>query len=252
VTPNADRADRIDFSRRSSRLEIIDTVDLGEREMSRVLRELEVVNRRLGGYSATLDAVERLAPGVSPLLVLDVGAGGGDMARELTRWGRERGRLVRVVSVDLSASAVAYARRRLDDLPDTSVVRADVFALPFAPGTFDVVVCALFLHHFPQEAAAGLLRAMHGASRRGVVINDLHRHPLAYMAFKIFARLSGFSDVVRHDGALSVLRAFRREDFEELARKTSLSAEVRWRWAFRWQAVFKGRAGVADDAEAGR
>jgi SAM-dependent methyltransferase len=231
---------RVDFSRRSSDLEIIDTTELDADAMYRVLAELDVVNRRLGGYGVTLDAIERLAPaGDSPLLILDVGAGGGDMARELIGWGRARGRHVRVVSVDLNESAVAYANRRLRDLPGAGVARADVFALPFGREAFDVVVCALFLHHFPQEEAARLISAMHAVSRHGVVVNDLHRHPLAYAGYRLFARLFRFSDVVRHDGALSVLRAFRRDDFEQLSRLSGLPIEVRWRWAFRWQAIVR-------------
>jgi SAM-dependent methyltransferase len=233
-------AGRIDFSRRSAELEIIDTTELDRHAMARVLAELDVVNRLLGGYGATLDAVERIAPpGDSPLLVLDVGAGGGDMARALIRWGRARGRRVRVVSVDINAEAVAYAHGRLGDLPDADVARADVFGLPFAPEAFDVVVCALFLHHFPQKEAARMLSAMYATSRYGVVVNDLHRHPLAYAGYKLFARVYGFSPVVRHDGALSVLRAFQREDFEELSRLSNLPIDLRWRWAFRWQAIIR-------------
>jgi 2-polyprenyl-3-methyl-5-hydroxy-6-metoxy-1,4-benzoquinol methylase len=230
----------IDFSRRSAELEIIDTTELDPQTMGRVLSDLDVVNRRLGGYRTTLEAVENVvAPGDSPLLVLDVGAGGGDMARELIRWGRARDRRVRVVSVDLSAEACVYASRRLRDLPDASVARADVLALPFAADAFDVVVCALFLHHFQQEDAARLVTAMYDRSRYGVVINDLHRHPLAYAGYVLFSRVFGLCRVVRHDGALSVLRAFRRPDFEQLARATGLRIETRWRWAFRWQAIVR-------------
>jgi ubiquinone/menaquinone biosynthesis C-methylase UbiE len=230
----------IDFSRRSAEPEIIDDMTLDRETTASVLRELAVINRYLGGYSTTLGAVEDLAgSGAAPLRVLDVGAGGGDMARALVGWGRARARRVEVVSVDLSFSAVVYARERLADLPEASVVQADVLALPFADGAFDVAICALFLHHFEQPAVARILTALDRASRLGVVVNDLHRHPLAYAGIWLLTRLFPASAIVRNDGPLSVLRAFRRADFGELARMTGLRLEARWRWAFRWRVLVR-------------
>jgi SAM-dependent methyltransferase len=234
----------VDFSERSREKEIIDDMSLDRETTAGVLRELEVVNRYLGGYSTTIAGIgELVPPGDAPLRVLDVGAGGGDMARRLVAWGRERRRPVEVVSVDLSHGAVAFARDALAALPEASVVQADVLALPFAPGSFDVAVCALFLHHFEQPAAAAILRAMFEVSRRGVVVNDLHRHPLAYAGIWALTRLLPASPVVRNDGPLSVLRAFRRDDFAELSRMTGLALEPRWRWAFRWLVLIRRSGG---------
>ena len=230
----------IDFSRRSTEREIIDDMSLDEAAMARVLGDLEVVNRYLGGYATTIGAVADLVgPGDAPVRVLDVGAGGGDMARRLVAWGRRCGRRVEVVSVDLSHGAVAFARDALAGVPEASVVQADVLALPFAPETFDVAICALFLHHFEQAQAAKILRAMFDASRRGVVVNDLHRHPLAYAGIWALTRLLPASPIVRNDGPLSVLRAFRRDDLDELARATGLPLDARWRWAFRWRVTIE-------------
>ncbi|HLU48509.1 MAG TPA: hypothetical protein VK116_10505, partial [Planctomycetota bacterium] len=42
-----------------------------------------------------------------------------------------------------------------------------------------------------------------------------------------------------NDGALSVLRAFTRRDWTDLARSAGLPRpHVRWRWAFRWEVTF--------------
>ena len=232
----------MDFSRRSTEREIIDDMTLDRREMARVLGDLEVVNTYLGGYSTTLQALPRLLPpGDGPVRLLDVGAGGGDMARRLVEWGRARGRRVEVVTVDLSFAAVEYARAALADCPEACVVQADVFALPFPDGSFDVALCSLFLHHFEQGAAARVLAALHAASRNGVVVNDLHRHPLAWAGIWTLTRLLGASPIVRNDWPLSVLRAFGRDDFRELEGATGLEMDVRWRWAFRYQVVIPKR-----------
>jgi SAM-dependent methyltransferase len=232
----------IDFSKRDPRAEIIDDMSLDRETMARVLWELSLVNRYLGGYATTLSAVAELVKSSRERVrVLDVGAGGGDTARALVDWGRERGRRVEVVSVDLSYAAVAYARDALAEVPEASVVQADVLALPFAPGAFDVAICSLFLHHFEQAAAARILQAMFEASRVGIVVNDLHRHPLAYAGIWALTHILPASRIVRNDGPLSVLRAFRREDFDELSRMTNLALEARWRWAFRWRVLARKR-----------
>ena len=161
------------------------------------------------------------------------------MARRLVAWGRAQQKQVEVVSVDLSHGAVVFARDALRGVPEATVVQADVLALPFASGTFDVALCALFLHHFEQEPAARILRALDDASRYGVVVNDLHRHPLAYAGIRALTTIFPTSEIVRNDGPLSVRRAFTREDFEDLSRRTGLDLDVRWRWAFRYQVIIR-------------
>jgi SAM-dependent methyltransferase len=75
-------------------------------------------------------------------LVLDVGCGMGRFAEVVTRWG------ARVVGVDLSVAAEVAAR----NLADRAFVamQADVFALPFAPESFDYIYSIGVLHHTPD------------------------------------------------------------------------------------------------------
>ena len=236
------------FSRRSTETEIIDDMSIEQDVMAEVLGDLSVINRYLGGYTTTLEALPALLPrGVTSVRLLDVGAGGGDMARALVDWGRSRGVRIEVVAVDLSHSAARYAYDQVRDYPEISVVQGDVLALPFLADSFDAVLCALFLHHFEQHAAARLLCAMHDVSRHGVIVNDLHRHPLAYAGIWALTRLLGATPIVRNDGPISVLRAFDRRDFDELARQTGLKLMVRWRWAFRYQVLIPKRvAGLGE------
>jgi 2-polyprenyl-3-methyl-5-hydroxy-6-metoxy-1,4-benzoquinol methylase len=79
-------------------------------------------------------------------LVLDVGCGMGRFAEVATRWG------ARVVGVDLSAAAEVAAK----NLKDREFVafQADVFALPFALESFDIIYSVGVLHHTPDCEAA--------------------------------------------------------------------------------------------------
>ncbi|MBZ5718772.1 MAG: class I SAM-dependent methyltransferase [Acidobacteriia bacterium] len=75
-------------------------------------------------------------------LILDVGCGMGRYAEVATRWG------ARVVGIDLSAAAEVAARNLADR--DFVALQADVFALPFAPESFDIIYSIGVLHHTPD------------------------------------------------------------------------------------------------------
>lgn len=80
-------------------------------------------------------------------LVLDVGCGMGRYAEVVSRWGAH------VVGIDLSR-AVEAAVRNLKGRTNASVFQADVFALPFAPESFDYIYSLGVLHHTPDCARA--------------------------------------------------------------------------------------------------
>ena len=75
-------------------------------------------------------------------LVLDVGCGMGRFAEVATRWGAE------VVAIDLSQAAEAAAVNLKDR--DAAFFQADVFQLPFQPGSFDIIYSLGVLHHTPD------------------------------------------------------------------------------------------------------
>ena len=209
-------------------------------ELGETLGELAFLNKSLGGHAATLDAVARLIPpGRREFDVLDVGSGGGDTARRIVQWARRRGLTARVHGIDLSPEAVDCARRANAGLPGLDFTVSDLFDLPVTR-RYDVVHAALVLHHLPDDAAVKALAKMYELCRLGLVINDLHRHPAAYHAIKGLTGLLSNNRLIRHDAPLSVLRAFRRRDLEDLARRAGLpSPEISWRWAFRWLMVVR-------------
>jgi SAM-dependent methyltransferase len=90
----------------------------------------------------------RAKTGLSPedvagRLVLDLGCGMGRFADVVSRWGGN------VVGIDLSL-AVEAAYANLGGRDNVCILQADLFHLPFRPGTFDIVYSLGVLHHTPN------------------------------------------------------------------------------------------------------
>jgi SAM-dependent methyltransferase len=80
---------------------------------------------------------------VDDKLVLDVGCGMGRFADVVSRWGGK------VIGIDLSL-AVEAAYANLGGRENVRILQADLFHLPFRPGTFDIVYSLGVLHHTPD------------------------------------------------------------------------------------------------------
>ncbi len=205
--------------------EQFDTNTLRPSQVARYLHDLEKVNRYLLGAEAVLAHVRpRLAVANRPYMVLDLGCGGGDVLRRLAEYARAQGRSVLGTGVDRNRHALAYARMCARDFPDLDWMRADIFALPFAERSFDLVISTTLLHHLSPEEAVAFLRLAGRLAREGIVISDLVRSELAALGFRAFSRVAGFCAETRCDGAVSVRRSYRPDEMALFAVEANLSA----------------------------
>jgi 2-polyprenyl-3-methyl-5-hydroxy-6-metoxy-1,4-benzoquinol methylase len=229
------------FAERASGPELMDDLTLASDALRQNLDELETINIWLGGYAPVLDALDRLRPQFPagrPLRVADLGSGGGDTLRQIARWTRRRGVAVELTGIDANEFMLEYAAGKSTEYPEISYRQFDIFSPEFQAQPYDVLTCSLFCHHFIDVELVTLLRQWQQQAQVAVVINDLHRHWLAYHSIKWLTRLLGGSYLVQHDAPLSVARAFRREDWVALLARAGITRyELRWRWAFRWQLV---------------
>ncbi|MFZ5816417.1 MAG: methyltransferase domain-containing protein [Bacillota bacterium] len=215
---------------RAEEPERMDDRSIGGRELEEALLQLGLINRLLGAAWVTLEGVVRLWRGAgrpARLHLLDVGAGAGDLNRLLLRWGRLRGVDLRVTLLDIHPETCAHAARRYRDEPRVQVEQGDLFHLP--PGRADIVTASLVLHHLATPELPSALLSLRRAARLGVVVNDLHRHPLAAGLIGIATRLLSRNPMIRHDAPLSVRRGFRAAELEALRSTPGLEG-LRWRW----------------------
>lgn len=214
------------FKTRSEKLERIDTGDYTPQEYERFLREIRFINRNLGDERALRETLLReiTRENLQEFSVLDVGAGSGEMLRAVANFARKSKRRTHLVGLDLnelSAKTVAAESKKFYEIAS---IRGNALNLPFADKSFDYTICSLFTHHFLDEKVIEIIKEMQRVSRRGIFIIDLHRHPLAYISYKIFCTAFGISPLVRQDGSLSILRSFKPSELNLLAQKADLKS----------------------------
>lgn len=196
------------------------------------LRDLRRVNRWLGGARLSRDAIGALlrvaGPGDErgrPLRVLDVGTGAGDIpVALLTAW-RHGAIDAHVTAVD-SRPEVIRAAMALDPglaaTPGLELAVADGRALPYPDGAFDVAHASMVLHHVEPAETGAFVRELARVARVGIVINDLDRGRLAWCWAWILAHLLTRNPLTRHDGPLSVRRAYTRPEARAIVEAAGL------------------------------
>ncbi len=224
-----------DFSKRSEQAELMDDLSVDFTEFSDCLKALSQVNRLTLARRPTLDFMRKIrarAQGsATPLRILDVGCGYGDMLVFLEKWANKNKFNLELIGVDLNPHATKAA---LDVAPKDSKIKfITANALDFTQSNdIDVIISSLFTHHLSDRDIVHFIQWMDRTARLGWFINDLYRHPIAYYGFFVLSRLGNFHRFVRHDGPVSIARSFRVADWQRLVRLCALDGTpitiVRW------------------------
>jgi ubiquinone/menaquinone biosynthesis C-methylase UbiE len=206
----------------------------------RSLRDVALANRLFGGRRAVLHELRTLFhayPAGSTITLLDVGTGLGDIPAPATRLAALRGLTLHTIGMELALSLASAAAARC-----ANVLAGDALHLPFADRSIDLITCSQVLHHFDGDEASQLLRECTRVARTAVVVGDLRRSWLAVAGLWTSSFVLGFHPVSRHDGVLSVLRGYTREELRELVEQaTGCHCGVHHRLGFRITAVWSGR-----------
>jgi 2-polyprenyl-3-methyl-5-hydroxy-6-metoxy-1,4-benzoquinol methylase len=230
-----------DFSTRSTDAEIMDDLDYAGGLMDKTLRELEIINKWLGGNAVTFSALSQLLKNVDhdeTVRLADLGCGRGDMLALVDAWASKRGLRTELTGIDANPYIIRAAEHQLKNYPYIRLLAQNIFSPAFREQKFDVVIGTLFYHHFTQEQLTLFFAQLKDQCTRGFIINDIHRHPLAYYSIKWLTQLFSRSSMVQFDAPLSVLRAFKKEELLQCLEQAGIKKySIRWKWAFRWQVV---------------
>jgi SAM-dependent methyltransferase len=214
-------------------VELLDDTHHDPRELAESLDQVAEVNRLLGGRRAVWKALEPLLRSGGPTSILDLGTGSADIPLDIARRARRHGLDVHILATDLHPQMRAIAAGRTRSVAAISVGAADALALPYAPGSVDVVLLSLTLHHFDHAQQVAALREAALVARTAVIVNELERCRANYAGARLLAatRWRG-NRLTRHDGPLSVLRAFTMAELSELAAAAGLRVMLLERFFF--------------------
>lgn len=210
----------------------MDARDADPALLARALDGLRRVHRLTGGVRLAAAPLRRAAAGrPGRLRLLDVGAGGGGLGRAVARRVAGSG-AVRPVLADLHPGVLAEARERAaadggpgSSGPEPAFVRLSAGALPFGADSFDVALSATTLHHLERAEAVACLRELDRVAGGRWVVTDLRRSRTALAAVRLLSStLWRRNPYPRHDGPVSVRRAFTPEEVGAMLREARLEA----------------------------
>jgi 2-polyprenyl-3-methyl-5-hydroxy-6-metoxy-1,4-benzoquinol methylase len=232
----------ISFKSRSTGIEIMDDLDCKGEVVDQTLRELDFINQWLGGNAVTLNALRLLWKSNNKsgtITIADLGCGSGEMMKLIYKLANKNKQRVFLTGIDANANIIEYAKRNQVN-NSIAFESINIFSDEFKVREFDIIVCTLFLHHFTGEELVLVFKSFKQQARIGIIVNDIHRHPLAYYSIKWLTQLFSKSEMVKFDAPLSVLRAFTKSELKDLLSKSGITNyELTWKWAFRWQLIIR-------------
>lgn len=227
---------------RSTKTEIMDDLFMKGDMLKKNLAQIAAINRRLGGNQATIQGLHTLIQyeqKETVISIADLGCGNGDMLRAIAILGRKNKLRLHLVGIDANEYTIQYAEELSAAFPEISYIKIDVLSAEFLAMRFDVILATLFLHHFTDRQIEELLAGCIQNTRLGMVVNDLHRSRVAYYLFKVLS-LFIKNPITKNDGAVSILRGFKKNELISTSKKISNTAStIRWKWAFRYQWIIK-------------
>lgn len=232
------------FPKRSEQLELMDDLCLGTAELRKNLDELVMLNRLVGSKTVLLSALNKVYKRhrhyfhANKIVIADLGCGGGDLLRAINDWAATKKIDVELVGIDANPFMINYATEKSNCYPNISFKSLDIWSSDFLKLKVDIVCINSFCHHLSNEELIKLWQQLTKQASMAIIINDLQRHWLSYFTVKWFAKLFRFSSLAQHDGPLSVLRAFRKQELIKLLQLANIHAyQIRWAWAFRWEII---------------
>jgi ubiquinone/menaquinone biosynthesis C-methylase UbiE len=216
--------------------EWLDQNHCAPQEIEMSLRSIRLVNRRFGGnrlHARLLARALTRVPRAQRPHVLEVASGEAEVLRTaLLRLET----FADVTLLDRHAQHLPNPQTWSPQLAAPRVVAGDALDLPFSDASVDIISCCLFLHHLEPPQVMRFLAEAQRVARVAVIINDLERISIHYRLAQLNS-LFDASRISRHDGPVSVRRAYTFRELECMLADTGCSFVLERAWLYRLGAV---------------
>ncbi len=200
-------------------------------EYAQCLRILFKINKLLGFYRSTVRFLKQFSSDCS---LVDVGCGGGLFLSHLSRAYPE----MKLLGIDVSPIAIQQAKDDAVSRENLDFQLQQQLALNLPQNSVDIVLITLVCHHVDDEDLTAFLQNAWQAARQAVIINDLHRHVLAYWFYKKISLVLFRNRLITHDGLISIKRGFTRAELRQHLKQAGIvHYEIKWGFPFRWRVV---------------
>lgn len=237
------------FNTRSKKKELMDNFSLSNAELQQNLDELEIFNEWAGSKKLLIAALNKIYQKFpqqfkksKKIVITDLGCGSGDLLRAMDRWAKSKGLDVDLVGIDANLFMIKNAEKKSHPNTNIQYKHLDILSAEFAQMEFDIVTINSFCHHLSDTNLIHLLMRIAKHTRIAIIINDLQRHWVSYLTVIFLTKIFNLSKLAKHDGPLSVLRAFRKSELLNILQQADIKLyQIRWVWPFRWELIIWGK-----------
>jgi 2-polyprenyl-3-methyl-5-hydroxy-6-metoxy-1,4-benzoquinol methylase len=185
-------------------------------ELERDLERLRQLNRWFGSYRLVLSFMRHWIKPGAQLRIVDLATGSGDIPRLIVDYARQIGAQVEIDALDQQPATLEIARKLSTDYGEISYCEANILEWNTSE-PYNIVLCALALHHFSDEDAVRLLRQCRELSRKFVLVSDLRRGFLLKAGVYLLTAVIFREPMTRYDARLSAARGFSFSEMHTLA-----------------------------------
>lgn len=139
--------------------------------------------------------------------MLDIGSGGGDVARALSKWATRDGYQLTVTAIDPDERAHNWAKAQ-PSVSGLTFKRCTSRELVTEGHRYDLVISNHLLHHLDSDQFSALLLDSEQLALVRVVHNDIERNLWAYLLFSLGTWPFFPGSFIREDGLTSIRRSY--------------------------------------------
>jgi 2-polyprenyl-3-methyl-5-hydroxy-6-metoxy-1,4-benzoquinol methylase len=214
----------------------MDDPELPASDLHQATDDINRVNRLLQGFKLSHQAIARVIAereAGSAFTIVDLGCGDGEFLRYLSD--KTKGKNLQLIGIDLSERSIEHARKLSVNYHNIKFQQGDITQLTKEDLNCDIIHSMLTFHHLDNHQITTLLQSCGRLASNKIIINDLHRHRLAYLAFRIFGKAIVRHPISYHDGLISVCSGFKKRELESLSVQSGLTDfDIQWHWGFRY------------------